>query len=126
MSDPIMSGTSPFIGKTITKVWVDDDRHCLRLRFSDGSGVRLHDDGLSCCENRYMVCDDNLDEHIGTTIQGVELRDGQTTTSEYGDLHEVQFLVVKTSAGAFTVSNHNEHNGQYSGFHVVAAEDSDE
>ena len=35
-------------------------------------------------------------------------------------------LPVKTSAGAFTVSNHNEHNGQYSGFHVVAAEDSDE
>lgn len=126
MSDPIVSRTSPFIGRTITKVWVDDDRDCLRLRFSDGSGVRLSDDAQACCENRYMVCDDDLDEHIGATIQGVELRDCQTTTSEYGDLHEVQFLVVKTSAGAFTVSNHNEHNGQYSGFHVVAAEDSDE
>ena len=36
------------------------------------------------------------------------------------EIHEIQFLDVKTSKGVFQISNHNVHNGYYGGFWVIA------
>jgi hypothetical protein len=35
-------------------------------------------------------------------------------------VHETQFLIVDTTKGSFTIVNHNEHNGYYGGFGLVA------
>ena len=50
-----------------------------------------------------------------------EIREAPNEPDEYGD-HEVQFLLVNTSIGTFTVASHNEHNGYYGGFDIVIKE----
>ena len=67
-----------------------------------------------------MRTDDTLADYVGATLVDCELRDAPTTEVEHGDTHEVQFLAVKTSAGELVLSSHNEHNGYYGGFAMVA------
>jgi len=109
------------VGKSIKALGIDDDQ--LVFTFIDGSKIALFDDGQSCCEHRWMHTDDDLDDFIGATLRGAEVRDGPTDSSnEYGDLKESQFLIVSTSLGQFTVVNYNEHNGYYGGFSTVCRE----
>lgn len=103
-------------GKVIKKVEMIDDE--LLFDFEDGKKIKLFDDGQSCCENRYMVTDDKLEDFSGSVFVEAELRDAPNEPGEYGE-HEVQFLVIKTSKGEFTCATHNEHNGYYGGFGVV-------
>jgi len=93
------------------------DRYELVLTFEDGTALTFTDQGQSCCESRYMVCDDDLQNFIGSTFTGAELLDGPRQPDDYGE-HEVQFLHIATTRGKFTVSNHNEHNGYYGGFAI--------
>lgn len=107
------------IGKTIAEAWIDDDANggngALKLWFSDGTGVMIHDARQSCCEERYIKTDDDLSYHIGATLIAVEVREGPEVKGEYG-IHEMAFLHVKTSKGEIVVNTHNEHNGNYGGF----------
>lgn len=107
------------IGKQIKKVWLDEDANTLRFIFSDESTLQMYDDGQSCCEARYMRTDDNLSEYEGATIINFEIKTADNIADEYGD-HEIQFLEVTTDKGVFQLSNHNEHNGYYGGFWIVA------
>lgn len=107
------------LGKTIAAAEVDKENDRLVLRFTDGSALSASDQGQSCCEHRYMTCDDDLAPFVGATFVGMELREGPETLDDYGGPHEQEFLLVNTSAGTFTVANHNEHNGYYGGFSVV-------
>ena len=75
------------------------------------------DDGQSCCENRYMVCDDPID-YCWHCVRELRHQRWSESPSEYGD-HQCQFLTVETFLGSFTVANHNEHNGYYGGFRVT-------
>jgi len=105
------------LNKKIASLKIENDT--LRLSFEDGSKLSVWDGGHSCCEHRYMNCDDDLGQHIGAELRNLEVRQGPNAPAEC-DVHEVQFLVVSTSEGAFTVANHNEHNGYYGGFWVQA------
>lgn len=109
------------VGKKILGLKLEDNR--LAFEFEGGYKMSLFDDGQSCCENRYMRTDDNLADYIGATLTGAEVKDAPNVPDEYGDEHEVQFLEVQTSAGVLTMSNHNEHNGYYGGFWIIARED---
>ena len=92
----------------------------LFIDLPDGQSLHLNDAGQDCCEHRYMRTDDSLADYVGATLVDFELRDAPTTEDEHGDTHEVQFLAVKTSAGELVLSSHNEHNGYYGGFAMVA------
>lgn len=105
------------IGRKLTGVALADD--AIRLGLDDGSTLVIEDAGQSCCERRYMTCDDALTGFDGAQLVDVEVRDAPNVADEYGD-HEVQFLVVKTSKGDITAETHNEHNGYYGGFAVRA------
>lgn len=105
------------LGKVIEKVSLDDNE--LVFKFTDGTGLKMFDDGQSCCENRYMATADDLTEYANTTLVDFELKTAPNMEDEYGD-HEVQFLDVITSNGVFQMANHNEHNGYYGGFWIVA------
>lgn len=107
------------IGKTIVALRLDEDDDALHLEFSDGSKIVIFDDGQSCCESRYMRTDDDLTYFIGSKFTGTSLRDAPDR-DEDGGVHEVQFLIVHTDAGDFTMANHNEHNGYYGGFLLKA------
>lgn len=108
------------IGKTISTVAMDHgEPEKLVINFEGGSRLIVMDDGQSCCESRYMTCDDDLTVYGGSVMQDIEVRDGpEHKAGEYGDEHEEQFLVVTTSQGSFTVATHNEHNGYYGGFWI--------
>lgn len=103
------------LGKTIKELKLEDNY--LTIKFGD-SGIRIHDAGQSCCEVRYMVTDDNLDEFVDSELIGIEILDTVQSEDDYG-LHEVQFLHIKTDIGDVVFSNHNEHNGYYGGFGIV-------
>ena len=104
------------LGKTIDVVELVED--ALRIKFTDETGIYFYDDGQSCCEHRYMVCDDDLLSFSAATLDAAELADAPEVEDEYGEVHEVQFLRVSTSKGVIVVSNHNEHNGYYGGFSI--------
>jgi len=109
------------VGKRISKVWLDEESDQLKFLFEDETTLSLYDDGQSCCENRYMQTDDDLNEFAGAVLMDVEIKDAPDAEDDYGEVHEVQFLDVKTDKGVFQMSNHNEHNGYYGGFWIQAS-----
>lgn len=106
-------------GKTIKKIKLENN--ALWIRFTDGAGIKVFDDGQSCCEHRYMTTDDDLSAFVGARFLEIEIREAPSLPNEWGE-HEVQFLLVNTSLGTFTMETHNEHNGYYSGFWIAVHE----
>lgn len=107
------------LGKTIAALRLGDD-DALHFEFADGSKIKFSDEGQSCCEHRYMRTDDSLGDYVGAKLTGAEIKEAPNQPDEYGE-HEVQFLEVQTDKGVFTMASHNEHNGYYGGFYIVAA-----
>lgn len=105
------------IGKKIKNLKLGED-DALHFVFEDDSKIKVLDDGQACCESRYMRTDDELSYFIGAELTSMEIREGPEEEDDYG-AHEVQFLVVGTSKGSFTMASHNEHNGYYGGFWIV-------
>ena len=102
------------MNKTIIAAYYDD---AVVLRFDDGSAISISDDGQSCCENRYMTCDDDLNKLVGDKFLGVEVRGGESGDDDDGyTVHETEFVEVKTTGPGVTLVTHNEHNGYYGGF----------
>ena len=106
------------VGKEIVALNLDEDN--LLFSFTDGSKMKLFDDGQSCCEERYMHSDDDIQAFVGAKLISAEVRKVPDVPDEYG-VHEVSFLIVTTSKGVFTVETHNKHNGYYGGFLIRAA-----
>jgi hypothetical protein len=107
------------IGNQIYKVDLVSDM--LRFEMVDGYKFSISDEGQSCCEHRYMTTDDVLDQYVGATLLGFEIRPAPDVYNNYG-CHEVQFLVISTSLGNITAETHNEHNGYYGGFSIILRE----
>ncbi len=107
------------IGKTISALSLGED-DALHFTFDDGSKLKLYDDGQSCCESRYMRTDDDLSRYIGAKLVSAEVREAPSINDSDGDVHDVEFLDVTTSAGVFQMASHNEHNGYYGGFAIRA------
>lgn len=109
------------LNKEIKNINIEDDN--LILIFKDDSKLRIWDNGQSCCELRFMNCDDDLKEYLDSKLIGFDLKSASNKNIEddnYSDEHEIQFLDVHTSKGIFTISNHNVHNGYYGGFCIEA------
>lgn len=85
----------------------------------DGTIVVLKDAADYCCEYRYVSTDDPLQYFIGATVYRAEVRDSSYSEIDSGYEHEIQFLVIDTSKGSFTLETHNQHNGYYGGFNLV-------
>jgi hypothetical protein len=113
------------IGQKIRRICLVKDGHSdgeLSLYFQNGTMLSVFDDGRSCCEERYLHTDDDLNAFIGAELLDLGLLDGPTVQDEdeYDEPHEMQFLIVSTSLGIFTVETHNIHNGYYGGFIIRA------
>ena len=118
-NEKTVKAISGAVGKTITSLAIESDDNKLLFGFTDGTGLVIFDRGQSCCEHRYMHTDDPLDAFVGAQFRGADVQDGPTDDIDY-EVKESQFLIVRTSAGVFTVVNYNEHNGWYGGFDIVA------
>lgn len=108
-----------YYGRTICAVEVKDNR--LRLTLDGPQTIEIWDDGQSCCEHRYMTCDDDLSSVVGHKLTRIEAKEAPGVSAEY-DEHECVFVEVGTDKGFITVTNHNEHNGYYGGFGLTVTE----
>lgn len=117
-NEPTVTAVKSALNKKIKSVKLEGER--LKFIFDDDSTLQLWDDGQSCCESRYMSTDDDITYYIGAKLTGFELKEAPEIENEWGS-HEVQFLEVQTDKGVFTISSHNEHNGYYGGFAIVAS-----
>ena len=113
--------------KTIVKA--ERERQCgemgegIDITFEDGYRIVIYDAGQSYCEERYMVIEENLDDYIGMKFLGALVKEGKTEKDEeYCEVHEVQFLELQFDKCFLHIANHNEHNGCYGGFWIVARE----
>ena len=105
-----------------------DSRESLAIEFNEGATLIIADEGQSCCESRYLTCDDDLTGHEGGSVVSIDTDApdpkpvldyaAQKESDSYG-CHETQFVKVQTTKGSFTLCTHNEHNGYYGGFGLV-------
>lgn len=102
----------PFAGERITGVDLNDER--VILKFPVGS-LAISDAGQSCCEQRYITCDDDLTSIVGARLLKIEAKPGPDEDDEY-DVHEIMFVDVLTDVGFIQLRTHNVHNGFYGGF----------
>jgi hypothetical protein len=113
-------------GRKITDIRMDYNfGETVALRITTDAGTLwLFDNGQSCCESRYFTTDDDLSHFVGAVLRNVEIRDGGDCKlgdkDDEEEEHEVEFMVIETSAGAFTIASHNEHNGYYGGISLRA------
>lgn len=114
-NDETRSAVQGSLDKTISGVFITDDN--LYINFTDNTALRIWDGGQSCCEHRYMVCDDDLTEYVGATLTNVISKPASFVDEDY-DVHETMFIDFETTNGVFTIVNHNSHNGYYGGFYI--------
>lgn len=102
-----------YYGKTIRKAELVDDK--FNIEFEDGIKIQISDEGQSCCESRYLTCDDNLNELVGQKLVRIEVKEATEREHEWAT-HEICFLEIQGDKSSITFATHNEHNGYYGGF----------
>lgn len=102
-------------GKTITSLKVEHD--ILYIGLGDNT-LEVWDDGQDCCEVRYLHTDDKLSDFVGHRFIGIDIvdYDGAELIANHDAVHDMQFCLIRTSLGTFTLETHNEHSGYYGGF----------
>jgi hypothetical protein len=112
------------VGLTIKEVvMAGTEGDQLAIHFTDGRILIIGDGGASCCESRYMTCDDDLSGHEGGNLLSIDMDAAGGPPENEGDsesYHEQQFVKVQTTKGSFTLCTHNIHNGYYGGFSLTA------
>ena len=110
---------SDYYGKTISKADINEDRMFIEL---DGvTIIKIWDNGQSCCESRYITCDDDVSDLVGHKLISIEAKGGGEKGTDYGT-HECVFIEVSTDKDSIKFCTHNEHNGYYGGFGLRVTE----
>ena len=113
---------SDFYGRKITsaELWENN----LELSFDDRTKIAIWDAGQSCCENRYMTTDDDVQYLVGSRLIRIEEKPGPDEYDDENEVHETCFVEVGTDQGFITLVTHNVHNGYYGGFALEIKEGS--
>lgn len=112
-------GCEKYCGKIIEQIYMETD--VLHILFTYGEHLSISDEGQSCCESRYMHCEDegDFDYHKGAVLRGCStMTYGDSEDGDYDAVHEKAFFNILTSKGVIQLVCHNEHNGYYGGFSV--------
>lgn len=104
---------SDYYGRKIVTASLDNDE--IKLGFDDNVTIRIWDDGQSCCESRYITCDDDIKDLIGKKLTKIEVKNHKEETGEYEE-HEMAFVEINAEGSSITFCTHNQHNGYYGGF----------
>lgn len=113
-----------YAGREIVAARLNQDASPERVEvtFMDGVTIHILDEGQSCCESRYITCDDDWIDLVGGRLLDIETKDAGDVESEYGEFHEAVFIEIKTDKGHVAFTTHNEHNGYYGGFGLTIRE----
>jgi len=106
--------------KIISNAVIDESG--LTLTFEDGYKVKFWDDGQSCCESRYVKCDDDVKILEGGKLLGIKEKETEHKELNYGDVHEIGFIEICTDKGSIVMNTHVEYNGYYGGFFLKISE----
>lgn len=110
---------SNHIGKRVSVFKADDSR--LIIAFDDNTILEVADqeytDGV-----RFLVADNDVNEFSGSILLNIELRDVEISQMDDENDQEIQFVIVTTEKGSFTLNYYNEHGGYYSGFSICVNE----
>lgn len=102
------------IGKTITAVYLAEDKKAVRFDCSDGEQFKARTDG-DCCSETWIEDIDNPDALLGTVREAddINMPNGSKRTED----GEIQFygFHVRTENGDCTIDYRNESNGYYGG-----------
>lgn len=103
-------------GQKILDLGIDEG---LWFKLEGGLNFQILDNGQDCCEERYMSTDDALAYFVGASFLDAWIADADygIDPESYNQV-DVQFLIVRTSLGEFTVANYNIHNGFYGGWRM--------
>ena len=112
-----------YVGQKVAsaKLNTETDPEYVEIAFEGGKTIRIMDAGQSCCESRYITCDDDFASLVGGTLLGIETKSVPDIEGEY-EVHEQVFIEIKTDKGSVTFTTHNEHNGYYGGFGLTIEE----
>lgn len=111
------------IGFPITDIELDKERNVLLIEIAGVRTFAISDEGQSCCESRYITCDDDPKSIIGGVLQRIDVSESQDIRKKdaWND-HEAIFVRIETDKGFITITTHNEHNGYYGGFSLKLTE----
>lgn len=93
------------VGKQITSAYKSDNQIC--INFIDNSKLLIFDDGQSCCEHRYLTCDDYLEGMIGEFFSSISTTCCDNLDSSEDMYHEVRFVTIYTNRDHYTACTHN-------------------
>ncbi len=108
------------INKRISSINLNQDSNILYIIFKDDTKLAIHDSKQDCCENRYMRTDDNLSIFKEAKLLDIRIERVHDSEMIDGMYDDMAFLIIATDKGDITIANHNEHNGYYAGFSIVA------
>ena len=111
------SDPSQFYGKRIADLQFTDNK--LLLTLDNGQVLSIMDDGQSCCEERYMECEDDVKRIVGQTLLGIKVVSMEDDAKAAYCVHEIAFLEIQTDKDVLSFSTHNKHNGYYGGFSLA-------
>lgn len=110
--------------QTITSLTIveasEEEMTKIHISLADTSMLEIYDIGDDGGAYRYITTDDDLSVFIGAEVYVVILKEYKEKDGDHGDIIEIQFLEIVTNIGPITFVCHNEHNGWYGGFNVVA------
>lgn len=111
-----------FYGRKIKKAFIENDKFV--IEFTDKSQISIWDNGQSCCESRFMTCDDDPSSLKGGKLIKVEVKEFKSSDDDDYYCHDQCFVEIATDKKGFvTLVNHNQHNGYYGGFGLTVTLD---
>jgi hypothetical protein len=91
--------------------------------FEDASILYIQDEQQYCCEKRYITCDDDFSQFIGSHLTKFDVSETSVTYEDDDEIddecHDAMFVKMHTTKGFFTLVTHNEHTGYYAGFDIA-------
>jgi hypothetical protein len=110
------------VGFPITAAKLDTETNQFEFELAGVRKFVLRDDQRSCCETRYITCDDPMSNIIGGLITKITCEDGGDRSDNEYERHDVMFVKVETHLGFIALTTHNCHNGYYGGFTLMLHE----
>jgi len=113
-------GWNVFVGKTVSKLEMNEDKSVMRFTMLDGAIFYVSAVG-DCCSNSWFEHIEGEDALLGyEVLRVVEREMPKAIDKTNGDLTQFYGWTLETSRGRFDVEMRNESNGCYGGKAIVS------
>ena len=117
-------GWAAFVGKTVIKMEVNDEKDVIRFKLSGGDVLFASavGDGCSYSWFEHLEGEEALIGHpvISVVERKMPEAEDKTDGPDYGDLTQFYGWTLETSRGRFDIEMRNESNGYYGGAAIIS------